>query len=244
MFPICALDNINFQIKVRLNEALSCINYKGTVEPSKLPNVTNEDELYKKLSKSKDINVMVIGSGPIGLFLACYLDLYYNKGSLNNYPRVNIVMYDSRLEKPGFRKPYTRQRPFNTHSKYLATILPKIYCMNHNLDNIFVNIFVLEYLLYTKAIIEHKIPMIYKEYDWNDYKKIINNSNFKVVFDCTGGRLETDIFNNIDISWMDKINKIDEKINKQLLVLPEKNIVHLVDYPEEQNYLKHRLVNI
>ena len=41
MFPICALDNVNFQIKVRLNEALSCINYKGTTEPSSLPNVTN-----------------------------------------------------------------------------------------------------------------------------------------------------------------------------------------------------------
>ena len=41
MFPICALDNVNFQIKVRLNEALSCINYKGTIEPSSLPNVTN-----------------------------------------------------------------------------------------------------------------------------------------------------------------------------------------------------------
>lgn len=202
-------------------------------------NVVNEDELYKKLSKSKDINIMVIGSGPIGLFLACYLDLYYNIGSLNNYPRVNIVMYDSRLEKSGFRKPYTRQRPFNTYSRYLTTILPKIYCMNQNLDNLFVNIFVLEYLLYTKAIIEHKIPMIYKEYDWDNYKKIINDGNFKVVFDCTGGRLETDIFNNIDVSWMDKINKIDEKLNKQLLVLPEKNIVHLVDYPEEKKFKKN-----
>ena len=202
-------------------------------------NVINEEELYKKNSESNNINVMIIGSGPIGLFLACYLDLYYNKGSLNNYPRVNIVMYDSRLEKPGFRKPYTRQRPFNTHSKYLATILPKIYCMNHNIDNLYVNIFVLEYLLYTKAITEHKIPMIYKEYDWNDYKKIINNSNFKVVFDCTGGRLETDIFNNINTSWMDKINKIDEKLNKQLLVLPEKNLVHLIDYPKEKKFKKN-----
>lgn len=40
-FPLCAIDQINFQIKVRLNEALECINYKGTTAPSSLPNISN-----------------------------------------------------------------------------------------------------------------------------------------------------------------------------------------------------------
>jgi hypothetical protein len=201
--------------------------------------VKNENELYKNIKNSEKINVMIIGSGPIGLFLACYLDLYYNSGSLNNYPKVNVVLYDSRLEKSGFRKPYTRQRPFSTHSRYLSTVLPKIYCMNHNLDSLYINIFVLEYLLYTKALIEHKIPMIYENYNWDEYKNIINKGNFKVVFDCTGGRLETDIFNNINTDWMNNINKVDEKLNKQLLILPDKNIVNLIDYPKEKKFKKN-----
>lgn len=40
-FPLCAIDQINFQIKVRLNEALECVNYKGTTAPSSLPNISN-----------------------------------------------------------------------------------------------------------------------------------------------------------------------------------------------------------
>lgn len=40
-FPICAINNQNFQITVTLNEAIDCINYKGTSEPTNLPNVTS-----------------------------------------------------------------------------------------------------------------------------------------------------------------------------------------------------------
>jgi hypothetical protein len=41
MFPLCAFDNINFQINVKLNDALSCINYKGKNTPSNLPKISN-----------------------------------------------------------------------------------------------------------------------------------------------------------------------------------------------------------
>ena len=37
-------------------------------------NVNNEDELYNKMKDSKNINIMIIGSGPIGLFLACLIN--------------------------------------------------------------------------------------------------------------------------------------------------------------------------
>jgi hypothetical protein len=39
MFPICALTDDNFQLNVKLNTADSCINYKGTTEPSTLPTI-------------------------------------------------------------------------------------------------------------------------------------------------------------------------------------------------------------
>jgi hypothetical protein len=40
-FPICAINNQNFQVTVTLNEAIDCINYKGASEPTDLPNVTS-----------------------------------------------------------------------------------------------------------------------------------------------------------------------------------------------------------
>lgn len=40
-FPICAINNQNFQVSVTLNDAIDCINYKGTTEPTDLPNVVS-----------------------------------------------------------------------------------------------------------------------------------------------------------------------------------------------------------
>lgn len=204
-------------------------------------NVTDEEKLYDSLHKDKGRkNIAIIGAGPIGLFLGCYLELYYNRGSLNNYPKINVVLFDSRVEKPGLRKPYTRQRTFATSSKYLSLLIPKIYSWDNNIrDSIFVNIFILEYILFTKARLEYKIPMIYSDYDWNDYKQIFKKANFEVVFDCTGGRLKTDLFKNIDTTWMDNIDKIDKVSNKQLMIIPENNIVHLIDYPKEKKFKKN-----
>jgi hypothetical protein len=59
-------------------------------------NVHNENNLYEEISKGKTdemLNIMIIGSGPVGLFLACYLHIYYNETSMNSSPRVNIVMF-------------------------------------------------------------------------------------------------------------------------------------------------------
>ena len=82
-----------------------------------------------KKDSNKNINIAIIGTGPVGLFLACYLQMYYNDSwGLNNEPRVNIVLFDNRLEKPGLRKPYTRLRTFATASKFFSLIFPKFYC--------------------------------------------------------------------------------------------------------------------
>ena len=40
---------------------------------------------------------------------------------------------------------------------------------NNNYINM-INIFILEYLLYSKALLEYDIAILYKDYDWNDYK--------------------------------------------------------------------------
>lgn len=197
-------------------------------------NVNDKEKLYKTISNKKNdvINIMIIGSGPVGLFLACYLHLYYNDTSMNSSPRVNIVMYDSRIDKPGFRKPYNRQRIFATASKYLSLVIPKIYCWSEK-EYFTVNIFLLEYVLFTVANIHYNIPMIYEDYDWNDYKKIIDKGQFDVVFDCSGGRLHHDVIKNVDASWVKKMNtKFMEKelTIKDNLVILENDKNHIINY--------------
>ena len=202
-------------------------------------NITNEDKLYKNIAKDDCLNVMIIGSGPVGLFLACYLNLYYNDTRMNSYPRLNIVMYDSRIDKPGIRKPYNRQRLFGTSSNYLSLIIPKLYCWNekNNKDYIMVNIFILEYVLFTIANLHYNIPMIYKDYSWDDYVNIIDKGKFDVVFDCTGGKLSHNAIKNIDASWLKKIPLYDSIVDRKLEINLEKNLVllendskHIVNY--------------
>lgn len=199
-------------------------------------NIKDKELFFEKISKDNKINICIIGAGPIGLFLACYLNLYYNLGKLNEYPKVNIVLFDNFINKPGFRKPYSRHRPFATSSPFLPLILPKIYSYEKNSDSLYLNIYVLEYLLLSKVILKHKIPLIFENYDWNEYKNIIEKANFEVVFDCTGGRLKTDIFNNIDSSWLDKMKKINYQLNKQLSINKEENLVHLIDHPVDRKF--------
>ena len=203
-------------------------------------NVRDENKMYKKLSNNNNtINIMIIGSGPIGLFLACYLTLYYNHTTMNSSPRVNVVLYDNRIDKPGFRKPYNRQRPFVTSSMYLNLIIPKIYCWNNDMDYIYINIFMLEYLLYTIAVTKYNVKIIYNNYTWDDYKDIITKGNFKVVFDCSGGRLKNDIIKNIDISWFSEIykNKMNnDMIQKKLIIDTINNNITIED--TSNNFIK------
>lgn len=199
-------------------------------------NVQNEGKLYTLIKKDDSINIMIIGSGPVGLFLACYLSLYYNNTKMNSMPRVNIVMYDSRIEHGGFRKPYNRQRIFATSSGYLNLIIPKLYCMTENKNDIMINIFMLEYILFTIATNQYNIPMIFNDYSWDDYKKIIDDGKFDIVFDCTGGRLKHDAIHNIHTDWLTNIDMNNEEFGRleidvdKNLVLLQNDSKRIVDY--------------
>lgn len=183
-----------------------------------------------KINKNNK-TIMIIGAGPTGLFMACYLKITFDN--------INVVIYDNKINKPGFRKPYTRVRPFSTSSKYLSLIIPKLYCIT-NYDYIYINIFLLEYLLYSKAVIDYNIPIYYRDHDWNDYLEIIKNNNIDIVFDCTGGKLKPNIFNKIDTSWLkDPKFIIDKDIKKQLYIDEKQNLVHLIDYPKDNIFKKN-----
>jgi hypothetical protein len=190
-------------------------------------NVKDENKLYEVISKDNKINIIIIGSGPTGLFLACYLYLYYNNTKMNSSPRVNVVVYDSRISKSGFRKPYNRNRKFSTSSEYLNLIIPKLYCWDDNKEHITVNIFMLEYILYMVATNHYNIPIIYENYDWDDYVDIIDKGKFDVVFDCTGGKLKHNAIKNINPKWLKDINLYNSDINRTLEIIPDKNLVVL-----------------
>jgi hypothetical protein len=71
--------------------------------------------------------------------------------------------------------------------------------------------------------------MIYDNYSWDDYKKIIEKGDFDVVFDCTGGRLKHDIIkiNKSDLKWINNIKLYNNKINRHLDIDIDKNLVLL-----------------
>lgn len=56
-FPICSLINQDFQITVSLNDAIDCINYKGTSEPTSLPKIISStfliDYIYLDLEEQQ-----------------------------------------------------------------------------------------------------------------------------------------------------------------------------------------------
>jgi len=203
-------------------------------------NVKNETKLYKIIKKEDVTNIMIIGSGPIGLYIACYLNLYYNNTSMNQKKKVNIVIYENRIEKGGFKKPYTRQRPFVTSSAYLNLIIPKIYCWNKsNKSYLHVNIFMLEYILYAQAITQSNISFIYNNYSWDEYVDIIDKGKFKIVFDCSGGKLKHNVIKNINTKWLNKFTHTNTKLNKTLSIMPNNNLVELKDYNTNNKFKKN-----
>lgn len=207
-------------------------------------NVINKDKLLLYMNQSKQINILILGAGPIGLFLACYLFNYYNTSyGLNNYPNVNIIVFDNRVDMKNKRKPYTRNRPFFFNSSFLSQIIPKIYAWDTTeKDGLFININILEYVLFTKAYYEYMIPFIFEDINWDEIQKIISLGKIDVLFDCTGGRLNPPIFKNIDTSWIDiLINKFNKmNVNDEMPdinVIKDKNLVILEN--NNDKFLKH-----
>jgi len=209
-----------------LNNIINLVNQLYFMEiPS---NVKDMNLLEKKFNESKKINIAIIGAGPLGLFLASYLHKYYNFSyGLNNQPNVNIIVFDNRITKKGFKKPYTRTRPFAFGSSFFSYIIPNIYSWEGSKDYLILGIYILEYVLFCQAYFNFDIPFIFDNYNWTEYKNILNKLNISVVFDCTGGKLNPQIFDKdlIKTDWLDKFIR-KEKFPK-LVINKEENLVKL-----------------
>jgi hypothetical protein len=148
-----------------------------------LPSTLNDLDDLKYLLDIRKTNILILGAGPNGLFLANYLNLLYNN-------KVNILVLDNRTSEESYREPYIRSRTFAIGvPSYFSLILPKITCFS---KWVLIQIRYLEILLYLKSFTDN-IPMYFtKKYSkYGDVQKLIKKYNFKVCFDSTGGRIKT-----------------------------------------------------
>ena len=173
-----------------------------------LPSTIKNLEIHIKNIDKNNINILIIGAGPVGLFTALYLHEHYNKSEISN-KKVNILLLDNRISKEKIRLPYTRLTQFNFDIQEIQIFIKRIFCWKNRLlyDGIqfdFINI--LENLLYLCAYHE-QIP-IYFTKTLETFETINNfaiKHNFNYIFNCTGGRLDhsNKLLQNNILEWSD-----------------------------------------
>ena len=142
--------------------------------------------------------------------------------------KIDILTIDNRIVKEGFREPFTRDR-FFAYSTDLLTVLYKyLYCGDDD-DGNGGSINYIEYLGYFKML-KQRIPIYFtKKYEkWNDVQKLMKTYNFKLVFDCTGNRLDAPIIESNTKKYIEKLNKVKNKnyklnIKNNEVILKSKN---------------------
>jgi hypothetical protein len=152
---------------------------------------------WKRFDNSDAINVMILGTGPVGLYTALYLQHIYNLVPEDfgmtyfSFRRINILLVDNRIFKEGEKMPYSRSTQFGFSIQELQPFLQQIFCWNMEKFGVraFDYIHVLENLLYTVAYHE-KISMAFtKQFeDPAALNAFIAKEKIHVLFDCTGGR--------------------------------------------------------
>ncbi len=182
-----------------LNE-ISDLKLIGTIQ-----SISQIKERFVKKGNN-DINILIVGAGPNGLFLANYINQLYN----NNYSnvRANILVLDNRIYSETVRYPYIRNRLFSIATRYLDVVLPGIYCKkNVRNGGMMIPIRYLELLLYMKTY-EERIPLFFtKKYEkYSDLKDLISHLKIDVMYDSSGGRIEglkvkpiPDLIKNVDM---------------------------------------------
>ena len=226
------------------NEIFDFISYLNNKQPDssliyqKIEDIKNRIlpsniELKKhlaQLQKTKNENrkrFLIMGAGPNGLFIAILLNHIYNKiqNGITQSENIDILIIDNRIAKEGFRQPYTRNRRFSYSDISLTYLYKYLYCNNTYAGG---PINFIEYLGYLK-VMEENIPIYFtKKYETNqEIKNLIDENQFDVLFDCSGGRLDIkEIKSNINYSLSNKLpikqdGFILERDDNQIIFKPE-----------------------
>ena len=170
-----------------------------------MPSPLEPDADWKKFDGNA-INVMILGTGPVGLYTALYLNHIYNKdtelATEFTFRKINILLVDNRIYKEGVKMPYSRSTQFGFNIEELQPFLQHIFCWNMEKSDTraFDYIHVLENLLYTVAY-NFKIPMKFTKQleDPAALKAFVAKEKINVIFDCTGGR--TRIPMSLPVRW-------------------------------------------
>lgn len=213
----------------------------------KLPgNVDNINDLKRQFvdlqNKSKHLNILIIGGGPVGLFLANYINQLYNQ-TYSDF-KVNLVLLENRVENENIRYPFTRSRQFQIFTRYLDIVLPNIYCIKNNRSSyqgLYMPIKYLELLLYLKAY-EEKIPIyLTRKYkDWKDIKELVRTLKIDVLYDASGGRVEG-LTLDAEHNMVNNINMNSEMI--KFKTSPKDNLVE-VDLKSQEDYGMDKFLGI
>jgi hypothetical protein len=175
-----------------------------------LPATVSSLTSWKQSTDPSALNIMILGSGPVGLYTALYLSrLYPHIDTETDFIKefssraVNVLLVDNRIHKEGVRMPFSRSTQFWFNILELQPFLRQIFCWDNMMKRgvtAFDNIHVLESLLYTVAY-KDKVPMAFTA-QFNDYTALsafIKKEQIHILFDCTGGRSKIPI--SYSIRW-------------------------------------------
>ena len=150
---------------------------------------TVELKKYTKQLQNRDddtINILILGAGPTGLYIATYL-AYINLLT----PKINILLIDNRIASEGYRLPYSRNRIFGLDLSLLNTFFPQFPCVQELIKQGGIEIKYLENIMYVLAC-GYGVPIYFTNKISNQYKlqKFIVENKIDIVYDCTGNRLK------------------------------------------------------
>lgn len=195
--PLTFEDIIDMAKYLKNNEpdSVSILKMIHDIKNRPLPSSIELSDYIKFLKNNKktknEKRFLIMGAGPNGLFIAILLNHIFNNkvDGIENVPNAKILVIDNRITEEGFRQPYTRTRVF-VYSSILLTYLYKyLYCKNplHNQGG---QINYIEYLGYIE-LFNLGIPICFtNKYETKEsIMKLIDECNFDVLFDGTGGRL-------------------------------------------------------
>lgn len=194
------------------------------------------DKLDENFTKNKPdtINILIMGGGPNGMYIANYL---HANLMFTNY---NLLIVDNRIpdNKEGYRLPFTRNRIFGVDLSLMSSFFPKFPCIKDLIKHGGIEIKYLESIL---AILTYgfRIPMIFTKKISDESSLLEFNRKYKIdiVFDCTGGRFKNSFIKNPSQEYISHFyDQNTITVTDQYKIDTENNesILHWI------NHIKHR----
>ncbi|CAH6420574.1 Hypothetical protein MVR_LOCUS168 [uncultured virus] len=162
-----------------------------------------------KTKEPNSINILVLGAGPTGLYIANYLNSMHT-----SRPKLNVMVVDNRVSViQRLRLPYTRSRIFAIHLYLFTTFFPKIAEMLDLIRQSSIPIKYLEYILLV-MLYGSKIPICFTDElsSPEALLKFMDRKHVDIVYDCTGGRFESEWLSTpVDHSFPTKTKMSDRQ---------------------------------